>query len=237
MHPSPHLSDFHPARSQAAEEPYVLGGLKRFWISPADAEDPFSQRLRSYLRALLCADQHESPVPHFEEVPVYLGLLSPDELLVWQEKQKSMRKRQRPALQAVADADEWEVPDVEPKRAAKAPRTGGKRKAKPKPLIASEATEAAVLSNEATDGHEPSAPVLTDEPYDELQHGAGFADQGYESMDEQAVADEVLQQARARPCEEVTPRLPLDPAGPPGTSGKVKDDGRPGSSSSSFQFE
>lgn len=128
-------------RKGAQANPYKSGSQKTFWISVAESEQPHSARLAAYFWALLTANEHESAVPHFAELPVYLRILGDEAALQKLEDQQAKRgnKRQKRIL-ALADIDDWDVPVPEKKK-----RKQPKKRAKPKELLSEPALEGATL--------------------------------------------------------------------------------------------
>ena len=89
-------------RTEARQEPYTPGGRKRWWLTPADCHSPHSARVRAYCCALLSAADLECSVPHLAELPVYLQLVDPQQLVAWQEEQQARKKRQHNVTVAAA---------------------------------------------------------------------------------------------------------------------------------------
>lgn len=77
----------------------------------------------AYLWALLKAGDHQSSVPHFADLQVYLRILGDEAALRKLEDQQKKRqtKRQKHVV-ALADMDDWEVPVPERKRGKRNPR-------------------------------------------------------------------------------------------------------------------
>ena len=112
---------------KSISEPYIHNSdpamAKRYFCIHHPAKDDLSAATLSkwYLMALLTADIHKRPVPHFDTVSFYRGLVDVD----WK---PPVRKMRMPKQEHV-DAGEWELVQAEPGLLKRKP----KAQAKPKP--------------------------------------------------------------------------------------------------------
>ena len=230
----------HPARAEACRAPYRLDDQKRWWISPSDVSDPHSQCLKAYARALLTAHEHEWEVPHFKQLADYLQIIDPREFAALQDKQRASRKRKAARVQALADADDWDLVEIM--------QPGGKPRGKsnmsgekpPKRRIRGKQTfelapsdTLAVASSDAAAAALVVPAMEVEEEFEAVADGCSVSHVGSSSEESSDSVLRELESARENNVESLTEGVPGENPANSGNEGGSDSDSSESSSSSS----
>lgn len=195
--------------------------------------------MKAYARALLTAHEHQCEVPHFKQLADYLQIIDPREFAALQDKQRAARKRKVAPVQALADADDWDLAEiVQPEGKPKSKRNMSGEKPPKRRIRGKQTFELVPSDTLAAASHDSAAAGLVvpavevQEEFEAVADGCSVSPVGSSSEESSDSVLRELELARESNAESLTEAAGENPADSGKDSGSDSDSSDSSSSSS-----
>lgn len=187
----------------------------------------------------MTAHEHQCEVPHFKQLADYLQIIDPREFAALQDKQRAARKRKVAPVQALADADDWDLAEiVQPEGKPKSKRNMSGEKPPKRRIRGKQTFELVPSDTLAAASHDSAAAGLVvpavevQEEFEAVADGCSVSPVGSSSEESSDSVLRELELARESNAESLTEAAGENPADSGKDSGSDSDSSDSSSSSS-----